>query len=101
MRRCRVDDLLLRTLIAAEPSVAAAGRQVGTAGGRASCFELLGFDVLINESLKPWLLEVNLSPSLGADTPLDLKVKSCLLADYSETRPRHVRDMSETRPDRR
>ena len=33
------------------------------------------------KSPSPWLLEVNLSPSLGADTPLDLKVKSCLLAD--------------------
>lgn len=43
--------------------------------------ELYGFDILIDADLKPWLLEVNLSPSLGCDSPLDLRVKSAMLAD--------------------
>lgn len=43
--------------------------------------ELYGFDILIDSELKPWLLEVNLSPSLGCDTPLDTRIKSALLAD--------------------
>lgn len=43
--------------------------------------ELYGFDILIDADLKPWLLEVNLSPSLGCDSSLDLRVKSSMLAD--------------------
>ena len=46
-----------------------------------NCFELLGFDILVDECYKPWLLEVNLSPSLGTDTQLDFKVKGALIAD--------------------
>jgi len=41
-----------------------------------NCFEILGFDIMIDSSYKPWLLEVNLCPSLATDSPLDLKVKS-------------------------
>jgi len=46
-----------------------------------NCFEILGFDILIDSTYKPWLLEVNLCPSLATDSPLDLKIKSSLLAD--------------------
>ncbi|RXG51338.1 Tubulin polyglutamylase TTLL5 [Armadillidium vulgare] len=46
-----------------------------------NCFELYGFDILIDSHLKPWVLEVNLSPSLNMDQPLDLKIKSAMLAD--------------------
>uniref|UniRef100_A0A4W5MXQ7 Tubulin--tyrosine ligase-like protein 5 n=1 Tax=Hucho hucho TaxID=62062 RepID=A0A4W5MXQ7_9TELE len=48
---------------------------------RNNCFELYGFDVLINSNLKPWLLEVNLSPSLACDAPLDLKIKTSMISD--------------------
>jgi tubulin polyglutamylase TTLL5 len=48
---------------------------------RNNCFELFGFDVLLDSKLKPWLLEVNLSPSLGCESPLDLKIKGELISD--------------------
>jgi tubulin polyglutamylase TTLL5 len=45
-----------------------------------NCFELLGFDILLDSNMKPWLMEVNLSPSLASESPLDLKIKSnCFL----------------------
>ena len=39
------------------------------------------FDVLVDEQLKPWLIEVNASPSLARDHPLDRTVKDALVAD--------------------
>ncbi|KAK0179246.1 hypothetical protein PV327_008053 [Microctonus hyperodae] len=46
-----------------------------------NCFEFFGFDVLIDANLKPWLLEVNLSPALGNDCEVDFEVKKPLLHD--------------------
>ena len=45
------------------------------------CFELLGFDILIDKNLKPYLLEVNHSPSFSADSQVDKKVKGGLIFD--------------------
>ena len=48
---------------------------------RTNCFELFGYDILIDSDLKPWLIEVNLSPSLACESPLDITIKSNLMAD--------------------
>ena len=45
------------------------------------CFEILGFDVFVDDKLKPWLLEVNHSPSFVTDTPLDYKIKHQLICN--------------------
>lgn len=45
------------------------------------CFEILGFDILIDSSFKPFLLEVNHTPSFTTDTPLDAVIKKNLIRD--------------------
>lgn len=44
------------------------------------CFEILGFDVILQKDCKPLLLEVNLGPSFNSDTPFDFKTKTELFA---------------------
>lgn len=75
----RVNDLIVKTLLSVEPAISARTRQMTP--NRENCFELYGFDVLVDEDLKPWLLEVNLSPSMQAESPLDWQIKSSLVAD--------------------
>ena len=45
-----------------------------------NCFKLLGFDVMLDEALKPWLLEVNNFPSFEPEG-LDRSVNEPLLAE--------------------
>ncbi|CAB3397999.1 unnamed protein product [Caenorhabditis bovis] len=75
----RIEDIIVKSLLSIQNSVATASktalRFVGTN------FELFGFDILVDNSLKPWLLEVNLSPSLACDAPLDSLIKTRLVAD--------------------
>ncbi|XP_073494199.1 tubulin polyglutamylase TTLL5 isoform X2 [Phyllobates terribilis] len=75
----QVEDLIVKTVISGELPIASACKSFQV--HRGNCFELYGFDVLIDGNLRPWLLEVNLSPSLACDAPLDMKVKASMVSD--------------------
>jgi len=45
------------------------------------CFELFGYDILVDQHLKPWLMEVNASPSLYSTSKTDLHLKTALIND--------------------
>ncbi|GBP24411.1 Tubulin polyglutamylase TTLL5 [Eumeta japonica] len=74
-----VEDLVIKSILSSAQTMTVAARAF--VPNFFNCFELFGFDILIDDMLKPWLLEINLSPSLACDSPLDARVKSALLAD--------------------
>ncbi|XP_013924713.1 PREDICTED: tubulin polyglutamylase TTLL13-like isoform X5 [Thamnophis sirtalis] len=77
-----IEDIIIKTLIAAHPVLKHNYRTCfpNHISGCA-CFEILGFDILLDRKLKPWLLEVNHSPSFTTDSRLDREVKDALLCD--------------------
>lgn len=74
----RIYDVILKSLISIDSHVTAGLKKMQH---KNNCFELLGFDILLDTEMKPWLMEVNLSPSLATESPLDLKIKSNLFID--------------------
>ncbi|CAL7947769.1 unnamed protein product [Xylocopa violacea] len=73
----KIKDIVVKTLVAAESSMNATISE--NLISCYTCYELYGFDVLLDESLRPWLLEVNTLPSLQTDSPLDIAIKGPLL----------------------
>mmetsp|Transcript_33557 Transcript_33557/g.40546 ORF Transcript_33557/g.40546 Transcript_33557/m.40546 type:complete len:967 (+) Transcript_33557:117-3017(+) len=81
----RIQDLTVKTLISIQPILTHNYRSVlPQENDGFSCFELLGLDVMLDHKLKPWLIEVNHSPSFTVDTPLDLAIKEELISDTIE-----------------
>nr|CAB3267356.1 tubulin polyglutamylase TTLL4-like [Phallusia mammillata] len=48
---------------------------------RYCCHELFGFDIMLDDRLRPWVLEVNISPSLHSNSTLDVEIKGPMVKD--------------------
>ncbi|XP_067901878.1 probable tubulin polyglutamylase TTLL2 [Heterodontus francisci] len=67
----KISNIVTMTLLTITPSIPSPP----------NCLELFGFDILIDDNIKPWLLEVNYSPALIVDCTADVIVKKGLLSD--------------------
>lgn len=85
-------DAIVKTLIVVQPFLSRVYESCTTRPGskdgngaaaedKSQCFEVLGFDIILDNKLKPWVLEVNHSPSLTCDADVDRDVKLALLSD--------------------
>lgn len=77
-------DIIVKTLISIQASLAHAYTACKTDNldnTPFTCFEILGFDIILRDDFFPVLLEVNHMPSFATDSDLDNKVKSELIED--------------------
>nr|XP_020443669.1 tubulin polyglutamylase TTLL4 isoform X2 [Monopterus albus] len=84
----KIKDIVIKTIIASEPHV----NNLLNIYVRApySCHELFGFDIMLDENLKPWILEVNISPSLHSNTALDVSIKGQMVRDLLNLAGFHI-----------
>jgi len=77
-----IEDIVIKTICVAQPILSHLYKTcLADDIDDSCCFEILGFDIMLDEYLHPWLLEVNHSPSFSTDTPLDWYIKRGLIAD--------------------
>jgi hypothetical protein len=71
----KIKDLVIRTIFSSEHEISS---KVGYTN---SFFELYGFDILLDDDLNAWLMEVNIYPSLSSSSKLDKVIKTTLVTD--------------------
>lgn len=78
-----IEDIIRLTVISIQPYLSTNYKTAipSVNDKKSRCFEILGFDILIDKKLKPWLLEVNWSPSLATESPFDKVLKQNVITD--------------------
>lgn len=72
-----IKDVVIKAIISVEPYIV--HQQSMYTRNKNNCFELYGFDIMFDYKLKPWLLEVNVSPSFSSSSPFDKSIKTRLI----------------------
>ena len=84
--RRSIHQLCVKTILCCEPEVTTLSHSAFKGGNAAvgtgtPCFEVYGIDVILDSALRPWVLEVNVSPSLSSSSPMDKRIKTMLMTD--------------------
>ncbi|MDP2436471.1 MAG: hypothetical protein Q8P67_12050 [archaeon] len=73
-----IHEVVVKSILAAEPAISRAVK--GLVKKRFNCFDLFGYDILVDQAHKCWLLEINHTPSMSQHTQLENRVKLDLLS---------------------
>jgi tubulin polyglutamylase TTLL6/13 len=92
-----MEKVIVKTLLAVQPYVQHTYKSCipenrDSAGF--TCFDLLGFDIMLDYRGKPWIIEVNEMPSFDTSAPIDLAVKTGVITEtlrlvHSNPQPSH------------
>ena len=74
--QAQINSIIVKTVMSASTQNLSGSRLFKT-----QCYELFGFDILIDAKLKAWLMECNISPALKGSCDMDYKLKSGLVRD--------------------
>jgi tubulin polyglutamylase TTLL6/13 len=75
-------DIVVKTVLTIQPTLASTYRSCQPYDyANNMCFEILGFDIILDSNFKPWLLEVNHSPSFSTDSDLDTQIKTAVITE--------------------
>lgn len=78
----QINDIIIKTMCISQPHVHHLYRSCQPDDlMNQTCFQILGFDIILDQDLRPYLLEVNQMPSFATDSPLDLRIKKGLITD--------------------
>ena len=98
----KIKDLCIKTLMSVGPEIAYLTSSVMKSGKyKGKCFEVYGFDVIIDQNYRPWLLEINVAPSLSSSSPYDKMVKTVLLSDTLHLAGFNIFDRKHTEEERK
>ncbi|GIL44156.1 hypothetical protein Vafri_1684 [Volvox africanus] len=75
----QVCDIVVAAVIAAEPRMNTEFKM--KVPHRNNCFEVWGFDIMLTDTFRAWLIEANTCPSLAADSRLDMRVKCSMVSE--------------------
>jgi tubulin polyglutamylase TTLL4 len=75
----QIYDLIIKSILSSERYISYYTKDNSQKINRS--FEIFGYDVMIDDKLKPWLMEINLSPSLSLESNMDIKLKTKLVTE--------------------
>lgn len=78
----KIEDIIIKTICSAQPILSHHYKSCQPDDfSNSMCFEILGFDVILDSNLTPYILEVNHTPSFTTDSPLDFSVKQTIILE--------------------